>query len=188
MNLGKFNEIFGVPTYTRISKSNWIENIYKGRDYWIQTISTSSGQVVFYAITSCDKVFKPNISPNPILRKIVLQESTFSSIGDDPNDIKYYLREATANSYFYNEYSWGNPSQYQTVFVGINDACMPKQEIQYPENRNSLYIENIRDNDIIKFRSAARINTYAETAAFFGKEVFKDYQIGIDRIQIRSLY
>lgn len=187
MNVGKFSEVFGSPTFTRSSKENLIENIYKKRDYWVQTISEPSSRVLLYSVTSCSRNFKPDIDPNPLHRKIVLNESTFESIGSDPSEVKYYSRVATANSYFYDTYGGGNPTDYKTVSIGINDVCELNELSVYPQNRYAEPI-NLSDNDIKKFRSAAKINTYSETAPFADqKNLLKDFQIGVDRIEVRPL-
>jgi len=188
MNIIKFNEAFGIPKFVRKSNNALIEYIYKRRDYWIQAISTSSGEVLFYAVTSCDPTFKPTIEPNAIKRSITLQASTFHAVGDDPTDSKYYLRYATSNSYFYDYYYYGNPSLYQTIIVGINDACKIP-EVEYPKNRNIKARIDINDEDIVRFRETAKINTYAETSPFASiDEVLEDFQIGVDRIQVRPFY
>jgi hypothetical protein len=185
MNYQKFVQVFGVPEFTRTSKDGLIENTFKRRDYWIQTISNNTQQVLAYAVTSCDDNFKPKIAPNPLFRDIILNDSTFSDIGNDPIGTKYFIGN-TANTYFYDIYSLGNPSDYQTVYVGIDDACGfgYTKDMEF-SNINPDETVNLNDPSVIKFRNTSKINTYAELAVFADENIFKSFQIGVDRILIR---
>lgn len=210
MFIEKFNETFGVPIFTRVSINNYKEYTFQNRDYWVQAIASSSGEVVFYSITSCDNEFKPTLEDNPIRAEIKLQESTFDSVSRSagnslPNLSIYYFRVATANSQFLDSYSYGNPSQYKTVFVGINDACSePKVFI---DGNKLVYTEKDFNNpQVNNFRKMAIINSYGETSPMFDPhEVINSsfqlypypldgnekehslFQFGVDRIQIRTL-
>ena len=194
MYIQKITDVFGTPFYTRNMQNNksLTENTYKGRGYWIDTISNDSGEVLLYTITSCDKNFSPTIDPNPLQKSITLQKSTLSSIGDNPSGIKYFASGATANSYFFDEYSWGNPSNYETVYVGYNDQCpqFPKKAISQMDDLFKLGDEaNLEDPYIQKFRDNLLINTYAETAPMENPVGdMKYFQVGVDRIQVRNLY
>lgn len=191
MSLSKFNEVFGSPLFSRESDNGYKEYIYRERDYWIQAITSSSGEVAFYSITSCSSNFKPIIEQNPINAKIVLQESTFKSVSDSindaPNNLRYYFRVATANSQYYDSYSWGNPSSYKTVFVGINDACN-EPKVGISDEKYEYGIEDLSNPQVLLFRQKAVLNSYGESSPFYDySEVLKGFQFGVDRIQIRTL-
>lgn len=188
MSQAKFNEVFGMPSYVRKNKKNLMEYLYKKRSYWIETISNDSGEVLFYAITSCDKNFKPEITPNPIRRTIVLQESTLKSVGSDANSLNYFLSGATANSYFFDWYDWGNPSLYESVYVGVNDVCFPFGEnIKNPDIffKPADYIYDPKNSEIDNFRRSTVINTYAESVSE-ASNLMDYFQIGVDRVQVRN--
>lgn len=191
MDIRKVNEVFGTPTYTRMSDKNpqITENTYMENDYWIDTFSKNSGEVLFYSVTSCNKNFTPSIQPNPINRKIVLQVSTFNSVGIDPDRLNYSVG-VTANTYFFDGYDQGNPSDYEQVFVGWNDVCPPDPRNAISDLNFFLFHTNfhLTDPQIIQFRKNAVVNTYAETAPNVRIENLINYfQIGVDRIEVRNI-
>jgi hypothetical protein len=193
----KVKETLGSPLFVRKSQDGSLtESSFRGRDYWVQTISDLSGTVRLLAITACNLDFKPEI--DSLVGRIVLNESRFDSTNGAPSGIRYGLSGATANSFFYDEYYLGNPGFYKTYLVGIDDAC--PAVANYAEDLAAqgelpFIIRNLRqadpysaDNQVVAaFRANSVINTYAETDVFTKPDqLLSSFQIGVDRILIRT--
>ena len=193
----KVKETLGSPLFVRKSKDGLLtESSFRGRDYWVQTISDSSGTVKLLAVTACDDDFKPEIQ-SPVGR-IVLNESRFDSTNKTPLAVRYFLSGATANSFFYDEYNLGNPGFYKTYLIGIDDACPAlanyaldlAHQGQWPFAMQNAYEAapySATDEIVAAFRVNSIVNTYAETDVFTSAEtLLGSFQIGVDRILIRT--
>lgn len=202
---GKFTEVLGSPLFRRPArKGKLVENTYRGRDFWVQTVEDPTGRVVLYAITSCSWEFKPNfeiIGQNPHIQLNV------STLGDARADEAHYFSSpATANSYYFDEYYGGNPSNYQTFVWGLNDACPDwfdetkrrfsgkdpspmRPGLKYPDGDSYKGPIRKREKWISRFRSTAIVNTFAQTApGVYLKDVLPSFQVGVDRILVRTVY
>ena len=196
-SLAKFEEVLGSPTFVR-GRGQLQESIFQGRGYWVQAIVDSSGTVGLYAVTACNG-FKPSF--DTVVGTVTLNETTLTNASAfDPKYLRYFLSGATANSYFYDEYSSGNPTDYKTFYFGLNDACQDirrEREVQFlVENRlfgsNEVWAMNTELID--DFRSIAVMNTFAETAPFWpsswdsSKNSWLDFQVGADRLLTRTVW
>ncbi len=97
---------------------------------------------------------------------------------------------ATANSYYYDEYYFGNPGLYKTYFVGINDACPYKatNDLRLPFLTSAYTKATFRPEDqaVKAFRADAVANTYAETGPSADQHALEAFQIGASRILTRT--
>lgn len=187
--------------------------IFKRHTYFIKAITDDSDTVLFWSITSCNpkKPFRIipnkerilNNSANEIdnLNKIVLHKSSFNSVFPDLKNMNptlfYYLSAATSNSYAVESYYGANPGGYQTIYIGINDACSREVEKMYDytdyllnNEINGVELLEIKSSQLLSFRSNSKINVYGESAPFFNIDhllVDGEIDLGIDRIMTRVL-
>jgi hypothetical protein len=198
IRIEKFTETLGMPTFYREGKNGYSEHVFQRREgrYWIQAITDEDGTVVIYSVTSCDSSFKPQIHYGLLNKSIRLGESTFKEVeGDYGAPFHFFFSGTTGNSYLYQIGDMGNPGNYQTEYWGIIDACDPVGFYEYiGENLpTGLIMQDDRvdrDNPAIdKFLEKSHINTYAISSpnAQIDK-ILEEFQIGIDRIQIRVVY
>lgn len=194
MALAYFRELLSAPLFvTRGRNGPFTQSLFRGHDYWLQAVSDDAGTVQLMAVTACEPDFRPSYSgvdgSYPRLGHIVLNQTHLDESGAMPNTVRYFTSGATANSYYYDEYYLGNPGEYKTYFVGVDDACaLPPDDVRLPfllsTYQNSTYDPS--DSVVAKFRAAAVANTYAETGPFFDASVLKSFQVGVDRILTRT--
>lgn len=212
VNISLFKKILGTEIIKFQQDKELWQYLFKRYSYYVQAITDNSGTVLFYSITGCDPKKPLTIRPpesreinnklNKIgsLNKITLHRDTFDSVFDAKNidpKLFYFLSGATASSYALESYYGGNPSLYQTVYIGINDACSNEVEKMYnyvdtflTDSIDGVDLSKIVNRDITSFRHEAKINTYAETSPFFDVEklILEDYfSVGPDRVMVRVL-
>ena len=57
-----FRDVLGAPVFRRARRNgSLLESSFRGRDYWVQTISDKQGAVNAFAVTSCDENFRPTL-------------------------------------------------------------------------------------------------------------------------------
>jgi hypothetical protein len=194
MSVDKFKEILDSPMFVTV-KENLTEYSFKERGYWVQAIVNEEGEVKFYSVTSCSDSFHPEIKYNPAGGRVKLGLSTFKSVTDYDPILKYFISGATANTNIMEYLYLGNPGNYQTVYWGINDACSYDDkfvnellEVKFREGNNSY---DIQDKTVDSFRKNTKINTFGVSAPFFDPLFYDenplgDFQIGVDRIKVRT--
>lgn len=195
ISIEKFREMLGTPLSRRTSDVDYIEYVFQQRGYWIQAITNKDDTVVLYAVTSADQRFKPRLKHNPASEYIRLRQTTFkAAAGKTEPRLRYFISGATANSYLLEEVCLGNPSHYQTVLWGYNDACTNVwaddnvMRDLYEYLSSSALTPSIHDTLINKFRTQNTFNTFAVTAPLADvDEVLRAFPtIGVDRIWIRT--
>lgn len=187
INAAIFDQTLGAPTFIRQADDGRVEKSYQGRGFWVQTIENGAGGVDLMAVTSCLPNFNPQFT-TPVGATVVLNKTKFFEFRPTQGSSvsEYFLSGATANSRFYDIYSLGNPSNYQTVWLGINDACDWDRDAipGFPFDYQGLTKDG--GAPVEAFRRAARVNTYAVSAPM-GNPTFKPFQVGVDRILTRTL-
>jgi hypothetical protein len=203
----RFEEVLGEPVFRQQSRDRkWEENTFEGRDYWVQAVADRvTGSVALYAATSCSRSFNPSF---------VLADGTTIKLNHDTlgtihgnlgfgSRAEYFAPLATADAHFIDIAYGGNPSNYKTYAWGFNDACvnLPGWESYLPNTDWPLGSDDAYHGpaggggpEIQAFRRRIPINTYAETSPTTGYDFFRhpattyrDFQIGVDRILIRTV-
>jgi hypothetical protein len=193
--LERFRDALGTPVFRRAARNgSLLESSFRGRDYWVQTISDRQGAVKAFAVTSCDESFRPTLV-GPVDLRVTLQQSTLASVaGDDafPPDVDVVLAiGTTANTFLFDVLYGGNPTLYKSVAWGANDACPP------PLATRAARL--LRERGLFDFRGSVTrrpvlreiqplvtVNTYAETAPGVDFRELAPFQIGVDRILTRT--
>jgi hypothetical protein len=195
MSLENFKASLGAPVFVRPSRyGRLIESSFRGRGYWVQTISDRTETVDLYAVTSCSDDFNPSF--NFLNTSITLRRSVLAAPTSGPDAIGgfgvravYWTSGATANSHIFDMTYGGNPGNYKSYAWGLNDACpdwfdrfdsVPPLDYQGAATTD--------DSRLQAFRRHAVVNTYAETAVQVDlKRMLASFQIGVDRLQTRTL-
>jgi hypothetical protein len=112
-----------------------------------------------------------------------------ADVAAQPQTIHYSQSAATANSWFVDEYYLGNPGNYKTYFVGINDAC----GYEFLDEALAFMSDDYWDKAfdpfdvaVSAFRERAVANTYGESGPFLDEAARDAFQIGADRILTRT--
>jgi hypothetical protein len=170
--------VLGTPQLKLGKVAGYQKYIFKERGYWVVAYVNDDSTVKHLIFTSCQgDDLKPVIRSNPVGPPIKLGESTLSSVRYDTHnairnkdDYKrhYFMRAATAPTYYIDEHILGAASNYQNVYVGHVEFC---GGIKLPEDINSTLVssssaEAFSDDQLKIFRSGIIINTYGISAPF----------------------
>lgn len=173
-----FNSVLGEPNIKNETSTGMTRYIYRERGYWVEAMTPKEDDTVLVmSITACGEgSFYPIINNNPAGKPIVLGKSKMVDTTYRPEKrdsskretfkIHYFLRAATAPSYYYDEYGGDASTNYQTVYTGFNDLCgylaLPKDIMDtmgIGSNSGKL-----TDEQINRMRNNITINTFAVTA------------------------
>jgi hypothetical protein len=190
LSFAYFREILGTPLFVSRSKDGaYVQYLFHGRDYWVQAVTDAASEtVLLMSITSCDASFQP---PLKLSGTDIVLNKTKMDAGGRPQTVRYATAPATTNSYYYDEYYFGNPGYYKTYFLGINDAC-PSQGTTPDLRRPFLTADYNKkafdpaDATVAAFRTAAIANTYGESGIFFDEKLLEAFMVGADRILVRT--
>ena len=205
--VGRFDEALGAPVFTHLSyNKKWVEYTYEGRDYWVQAVTPrGSTTVAVYAVTSCSRDFDPTFAVPWNGDKVRLNHDTLATVssrepGGTSLEARYQTPGATANAYYWEILSGGNPSNYKAFAWGYDDACndnaWTKWDVPGLEKYGWSFDRVVAVGGrffarpaIKRFRQEVVVNSYAETAPL--DESFPsgegDFQIGVDRILTRTV-
>lgn len=184
VDISYFNDNLGNPRIVDTLKDNKRSYIYINKYSYIQAITDGAGKVLSYAVTARVKDFQPVFYPpgyhdnNTNLPEIILNRTTFYDLNPTITTIRdgitspstdpacYPMFGANRFNYFEGEYL-GHPGNYQSYFIGINDAG----SWNFPNHINLIdtTLNNSDPNVCFKVPKDIRhsfINTYIETAPF----------------------
>lgn len=215
VHINYFKKFLGDPAFINLSRDkSQKEYIFVDEDFYVQAITDRLGKVLLYAVTIRKKDFNPSFDSPAYLSsrnekdKAVLGKSNIKEIatGDNPL-ICFGFVGMTANSFYFEEYSFGNVSFYQKYLYGVNDAGYLNKE-GLPYYLASLELENKlqpkerrndeQDNEIEiydcnsipdQIRRKTVINTFVVVSRDIGLNVYDEikFQIGADRLKTRLI-
>ena len=165
-DLRYFEDQLGTPVVSRVTRQapGYRESAFRGRGYWVETVS-HAGVVELYAVTSCDRSFKPTFTIQGSDTPVTLNSSTLADVDVDDRYLGFsYLLGASAPTVAY-EYLPGYLGGYYKTFIwGFNGLCGFPSGLHFPAQRpNEGIVSNLRPS-AEKFREQAVVNTFAETA------------------------
>lgn len=205
------SSILGTPVLEQKVSETETETIYRSREYWVYLISNSGDKSLkSISLTACED-FQPEIKNNPVGNSIKLGVTKMDQVAtniaatnkDDfqiqhpkPNKYHYHISGATAPSYFFDEYSYGNPSRYQTVYAGVSEVCgdifdLTREDFEFIDAMNGkseLTIDDVqRLSDI---RSRLVVNTVTILAPKIDSEIYGKniYFTGVPDDIFRTFY
>lgn len=193
-DISSFITIIGQPILKEKSES-YVKYTFENHDFFLTALVDEQDRVVTFSVTSKKKSFKPSFElpgyeANGYLGKITLNETKFvdlypkieGPLSDSIQDeslkelAKHKFSHQTSPSCFlhigvrrfrYFEGSYlGNPSNYQTIYYGINDSGY-MDSYPMPENNDLWYILGTGECQLLdgNFRNS-KVNTYVITAPF----------------------
>jgi len=207
-SINYFRQILGSEKLQRSVSEKYVEYVFQYKSAYIQTlVSKVDNEVVYWAITDCRRpilIKRPVFSHaytgkdgfggkmfNVFGKDVRLNNSTFTDVfKEEKGEFEYFISGATANSFAYESLYLGNPSDYMTIIIGINDVCSPQDVYKYLKFTSS-------NEEIERFREKAKINTYGETSPLLGSEIIALLKnqingmgepyitFGVDRIRVR---
>jgi len=207
VNLNEINNFFlKTPKVTEeaTKQTEVKEYIFGNQFFYIQALVNESNSVLAYGVTIRDEDFNPTFKilenaftadkdnpedfskATPLAYNIVLGKTHFSDIPSSPENIFSYL--GARRLYYHEEYYFGNPGNYQSYFMGVNDSG----NINIDYNNLEFFGEkniNYEDKAVSQFRKNSIINTFAKTSPFtgFNNDKFRKYLVGPDLDQVRVI-
>ena len=203
-NFSYYKNLFGEPVMSKSFSSgdvNLREDTFINKYFYITTFTNSDQVVIFYALTTRTRAFAPVLTiPSMQVNKkdtvVTLGKTEFSSLAftdqiiphvtynkdvgeDDINWAGNYVYFCGAHDWsYYERYYFGNPSNYQTLYFGLNEAGY---------DQSFVNVNDINDSDaIIKASRDFVINTYAESAPGWDKLKFPNqYNLGVNYDDVR---
>lgn len=192
---------FGTPVYKNKIAEELYEYIFVYPEFYLQAI-TYNDSVIRVAITTRNSSFKPTFNPPGLMEnhntQVTLNETLYSEFSQLSSQCLFF---AGVRRYGYAEsYYLGNPSNYQTFYLAINDAGNRSVDddnivsLLFDKQNTELQIDCDEIDDstremtfntyIItdKFDSFAEL--YADTAFVSAQGIF----LGIDYDEVRILY
>lgn len=163
------NSILGEPI-TKQASDDMSRYIYKERGYWVTTYVDTYGTVQAIAITACgDDGFYPEVKGITLGSTKMVNawgESTRWESSDASIKLHYFLRGASAPSYYYDEYVASGATNYQATIVGHNELC---GYVVLPEDIDKALSERagsepLTDEQVHRIRTNVAINTIVVTA------------------------
>jgi hypothetical protein len=157
-----------------------------------------------YSVISCDRDFKPSfpIEGGSKEATVTLRGSRFDTVLSNSRGeglTADYFQGVTANTYYFDLFYGGNPSNYKSFAWGLSDGCPNgDQEVATvelgdagtPKLQRGEYHGDVSrgGRSVAKFRHRSFVNAYAETApGIFFDRVTRGFQIGVDRILTRTV-
>ena len=167
-DLRYFEDRLGLPFASRTS-GGYVENGFKGRNYWVQTISRH-GTVELYAVTTCDKSFHPTFTIAGSGIEVELNRDHLADVLPKAQIAYDYSIGASAPSLLYEAIYGGTSGFYKTSLWGLSSLCEFQKGLDIPDltqSHSGFTSELGREGET--FREEAVINTFAETAPAVGK-------------------
>lgn len=172
--LAYFNSVLGEPN-TKEVRGKIAKHTYREKAYWVEAFVDEAEIVQAMDITACgEENFNPIIKNNPvgpeiILGKTKMHQTTTPDQSSWRVKTHYFQKQATAPSYYYDEYYSGAGSSYQTVFAGHNELCghllLPDDILKsLTDIDNSTVLSN---EQVDRLRKGVKINTFAVTSPSF---------------------
>ncbi len=201
VNLTGLYDRFIKETDTEITISDLVvkEYIFGNQYFYLQVLTDASGRVLAYGVTTRKADFNPSFKilehgkvPPKNLEKaislpfnITLGKTHFSDFPYSPENIFAYL--GARRLYYHEEYYFGNPGEYQSYFIGVNDSGFVNINDDSLDFFNKDEI-NTDDKSVANFRKSSTINTFLVTFPMGGFEsALRKYLIGPDLDQVRVI-
>lgn len=184
-NFTYFTKQLGDPIVTRnieIKGTEHKEDYFIDKLYYVQTITTKSGAVVYFSVTTRSPQFNPTFEFPDKSFKVTLGKTKISSLKLTDSFLtipkKFYAEVNKDGNFdyemglhdfnYFERYYLANPGNYQTVYVGINQSGY----FNYNDTMVDKPSWELSSDDLIKIRKNNLINTYAITVpSYFNFEV-----------------
>lgn len=165
-NVAFFRQVLGVPILAQATSRGYAEDVFKGRGFWVETLTKGSSEVQFYSVTVCDPSIRPQFYM-PNTGTVTLNQSTLSSITSVAQYSYWFTGMQGTDSPSMKEFAYaGAAGGYRTFMWGLSSACddsvtqMGGLETSFP----ALDHPKIPKHQLAEIRKIAIANVYGETA------------------------
>ncbi|MCA9358699.1 hypothetical protein KC926_00650 [Candidatus Kaiserbacteria bacterium] len=180
----KFEDVLGEYTFVNQLSDEVIEYIFVNPLYYVEAAVNLNKIVIYYSVTTRKSGFNPKFEFGPwyadVEKPLVVElgKTLYSELDTmfRGNPV-YATYSAGVNQFYYFEsYYAGRPGNYQSFIFSTNQAgaapSWPPLDPSYNTVDNiDLYSDTaIDDENWIKYRKEATINTYTETVPYYGVE------------------
>lgn len=202
------DSLFGSPLFLR-NCAKATERVYLTPHAYVQVVVDDSNSVIWWAVTTTDKNFKPQFFLPPMSLDdegwtVQLNKSNFADVDSSPSGVRW---EVGARRFRVVEsYNFANPGCYQRYLVGYNDAGIGAVHVDYkrlpvasgdlvPRSEESSALQDqpaVEDYalTIRAERSGTVVNTFGVMRPYSGDtetELLRLWGLGPDREYIRVL-
>jgi hypothetical protein len=216
MTLEKFEEQLGKPTIQNTLPSGVLESVFVDELFYVQAFS-DTGSVIFFTVTTRSQAFEPTLGVESYLEfapnRIVLGAQTFYGAVAHPRGVHVAL--GAHDAFYYEVYYLGNPGNYLTYVLGINEAGLygieDRSTLLFTPTMLDLdaaiaqrdFIPNVKDAYLASeatpslppdldqrfdaFRRSARINTWGVGAPFVDFSKLQGAWMGPSYNQVRVI-
>lgn len=126
VQISYFDKYLGVPTYVNQLDMGKKEYVYADKDFFVGAITDPHDKVLSYAVTSRNSNFNPSFGTEGLfdvsLNKTVFSEWITDKFFELPLGCYRYLG-AHDPLYYFEENYFGNPGDYLTYMVGVNNVA-----------------------------------------------------------------
>lgn len=162
-DLRYFEDRLGLPFASR-TRNGYRENGFKGRGFWVQTIS-HNGRVELFAVTACDRSFHPKFTLAGTDVGVELNRDHLADIIPGASVAFDYSIGASAPTLLNEGIYGGRSSFYKTTIWGLSSLCGVPDGLDIPSFGSNVSGETSSlSPGVKKFRRRATVNTFAETA------------------------
>ncbi|MDH4164351.1 MAG: hypothetical protein OEW15_16940 [Nitrospirota bacterium] len=179
------------------------EYIFGNQYFYLQVLADTSGRVLAYGVTTRKADFNPSFrilehaftgdksAPEdikkavPLAFNIILGKTRFGDFPHTPENITANL--GARRIHYHEEYYFGNPGDYQSYFIGVNDSGYV--DIDH-DNMDFFFNKEIdpTDKKVEAFRKKSTINTFFVTFPLGGDEpALREHLIGPNYDQVRVI-
>ena len=193
-----FNKLLGNPVFINLvgEKKEIKEYVYVDEDFFVQAITDGNDKVLNYAVTSRKKDFNPTFGRGGLfmvsLNKTPFSEWRIDPYREFPLTCWKYVGAHDPIYYFESEY-FGNPGNYLTFLVGVNNSAtfddLPRHGDGEISGWGKIECEDVNKED----RAKMSPNTFIvqSDSIYFGSVIDLDdgpsVWFGPNNIQTRTL-
>lgn len=196
-----FKDLLRLNPFYRNRIGKFDEYVFIDKDFYVHCLVDEMQQVAYYSVTTRNHRFHPEMWPNrarPAAGRLGI--TTFAEIAPDHlTGVDLFVRGATRPSQYIESIYLGNPGNYQTFLLGLNEHgpfefdeqlfyTLYGKQVQMgdlADEARSNDIHNwLRQDKVVAFRTKARPNTYGITSPNLSP--WADFQFGPDPIQMRT--
>lgn len=177
MNISYFMDVLGKPAIFKTNEDGLVKYFtFIDPRFYLLATTDKDDSVIYFAVTSRKSDFQPTFKRpddyNNTFKNITLNKTVFTDV-DNPQDFgkpRCFYTSGVRRFWYSEGYYEANPGNYQSFYIGINDAGYINPEVlnNLPsfENQVRLDEENGCNKIPITFREKATVNTYIVTDAF----------------------
>lgn len=190
-----FSSVLGVPVMVTAEDDGSGSAVYVHDYFYVHVLHDRTRTVEAYSVTSRSTRFRPRVPfPNGgnywgnrrHRVRATLNQTRFSAVVEPP--VAVYGTVGARRFWYAEAFYFGNPANYQTVILSLNDAGAGRErylsDIDLNEAANSGWLST---GDAQTFRHNARPNTYTVTRPMLSIDdaaALTDFGVDLDQVRV----